>query len=239
VTGKIVSAPIVTTGSFTVVLTITDQIGAVFTKSFNLTGSGSGGGTGTFTPFASSSSVGKGQSVTFGIPIIAPGGGTVTLTGSPSLTAAQITCTLSPSVLTASPTAQTVTILCSTQGQIFGKLSAPYRGGEESPMLAGILGIASLPLLGMLLVPGKSRRRKLMRMWGIFGLMMLMVVFQAACGGGGAGFGGAPKLLNAGTPAGTYTLTLGLPAGAQTGNVTIDTAGTQGPAPLTYTLVVQ
>ncbi|MCU1285960.1 MAG: Cell surface protein [Acidobacteriales bacterium] len=241
VLGKTAVVAITATGSFTVTLTVTDQLGAssTFPITLSATATGGGGGTTTFTPFVSNSNVGKGQSASFGIPIIAPGGGVVTVTGSPSLTTAQITCSISPAVLSPSATAQTVTILCSTQGQIFGKLAPPNFGGEGSPVLAGILGIASLPLLGMLLVPGKSRRRKLMRMWGIFGLMLLMVVFQAACGGGGSGFGGAPKLLNAGTPAGTYTLTLGLPAGATPGTVTIDTLGNTGPAPLTYTLVVQ
>jgi len=34
----------------------------------------------------------------------------------------------------------------------------------------------------------------------------MLSIFQMACGSGGGGFGGAPKLISAGTPKGTYTI---------------------------------
>jgi hypothetical protein len=52
----------------------------------------------------------------------------------------------------------------------------------------------------------------------MIGLVLVMTLFMAACGGGGGGFGGAPQQQSAGTPAGTYTVTVtanpALPAGS-------------------------
>jgi hypothetical protein len=77
-----------------------------------------------------------------------------------------------------------------------------------------MIGIAGLPLLGMLMMPGKSRRRRLLKMWAAVGLIMLFAMFQVACGGGGSSaFGGAPVLKNAGTAPGTYQVVLGLTDG--------------------------
>jgi hypothetical protein len=77
--------------------------------------------------------------------------------------------------------------------------------------LASVAGLSSLPLVGLLLLPGRTRRKKYLKLWAIFGLLLLMVVFQVSCGGGAKGsssFGGAPVLQNAGTPSGTYTVSV-------------------------------
>jgi hypothetical protein len=160
-----------------------------------------------------------------------------------ALAANQISCSVSPNTLPGGSVSTTVTVLCSTQGQVFGKLTAPKVGPDKDdmPLLAGMVGITGLPLLGMLLVPGKSRRRKLMKMWATIGLIMLFTMFQAACGGGGSsGFGGAPALQNAGTPTGTYQVILTpLPAGVTPTLVPDATGTTLVPATTTFTLTVQ
>src|SRR5207302_4667978 len=100
-----------------------------------------------------------------------------------------------------------------------------------------VVGFSSLPLVGLLLLPGKSRRKKMLRVWAMFGLLLLMVAFQASCGGGGgSSFGGAPVLQNAGTPAGTYTVTVNSATGLQV--VSYGPTPTGGTA-TALTLVVQ
>ena len=75
-------------------------------------------------------------------------------------------------------------------------------------MLAGIVRITGLPLIGLVLLPGRSKRYKKMKMLAIFGLVLLVGAFQTACGGGSGGFGGAPKQVSAGTPKGDYLITV-------------------------------
>jgi hypothetical protein len=226
----------VSTTSQTLNLLVTDQTGdptGVFNASVTLSASG------TSTAGSSTVTVNKGQTATFNVLTVDYTGATplnLSFTGSPSLSASQITCSASPATLSGPVTNQTVTVLCSTQGQVFA-MSAPPRNINhgDTPMVATMVGFSSLPLVGLLFLPGKSRRKKMLRIWAIFGLLLLMVAFQASCGGGGGGsFGGAPVLQNAGTPAGTYAVTVNSATGLTSHYGTTST----GPA-TSLTLVVQ
>jgi hypothetical protein len=228
----------VSTTSQTLNLLVTDQTNdptGVFSASVTLSA------TGTNTTGSSTVTVNKGQTATFNVLTVNYTGTTplnLSFTGSPSLSASQITCSASPATLSGPVSNQTVTVLCSTQGQVFA-MSAPPRNINhgDTPMVATMVGFSSLPLVGLLLLPGKSRRKRMLRIWAIFGLLLLMVAFQASCGGGGGSFGGAPVLQNAGTPAGTYTVTVNSATGLQV--VSYGPTPTGGTAPTALTLVVQ
>jgi uncharacterized repeat protein (TIGR01451 family) len=196
--------------------------------------------TGTSTAGTATVTVNKGQTGTFNVLTVDYTGTTplnLSFTGAPSLSASQITCSASPATLSGPVTGQSVTVLCSTQGQVFA-MSAPPRNMNrgDAPMVATMVGFSGLPLVGLLLLPGKSRRKKMLKIWAMFGLLLLMVAFQASCGGGGGGsFGGAPVLQNAGTPAGTYTVTVNSATG-----LTAHYGATPNATPATsLTLVVQ
>jgi hypothetical protein len=47
-----------------------------------------------------------------------------------------------------------------------------------------------------------------MKVLAMLGLILLVTLFMGACGGGGSSFGGSAKLQSAGTPKGTYTITV-------------------------------
>ena len=244
VLGKTVTVPVSATGTVNILLTATDPYGDSETRLFTLTftgtlGSGSSGSSG---GFVTSASVNKGQAASFTTALDNPTGGAVTLFVSNAATLAnsQIVCTISPNTLPAGSTGTAVTVLCSTQGQIFAKMDTPQRGmgKDEVPMLAGMVGITALPLMGMLLMPGKSRRKKLLKMWAAIGLVLMFTMFQAACGGGGASsFGGAPTLKNAGTPAGTYQVVIASNPAGVTGSSAVTTGTVAGST--TFTLTVQ
>src|SRR5207302_10108248 len=86
------------------------------------------------------------------------------MSSAPDINAAQITCTFNPNPLVSTGVASstTVTMVCSTQGVLFGhNISAPNQvRPEDMPLVAGIAGIAGLPLLGMLLLPTTNKRMK-------------------------------------------------------------------------------
>jgi uncharacterized repeat protein (TIGR01451 family) len=201
----------VTTTSQILSLTVTDQAGGVLGPiQVPLSGTPTGGGQGTKTI-----TVNKGQTATYSNVLTVTYAGTTPLilsfTGAPSLSTNQISCSASPATLAGPVTNQAITVLCSTQGQVFAMSAPPSHstGRGDAPILASVAGLSSLPLVGLLLLPGRTRRKKYLKVWAIFGLLVLMVVFQVSCGGGGKGsssFGGAPVLQNAGTPSGTYTV---------------------------------
>jgi hypothetical protein len=242
--------PISGTGTVTVTLTASDPYGASEVRVFNVAVTATGGGGGGSTSgggVVSTATVGKGQAGSF-VTILDNSGAAVnvTIANATTLATSQITCSVSPSLPGASADNK-VTILCSTQGQVFARLNPPSASpdGGGAPMLAGMIGITALPLMGMLFMPGKSRRRRLLKMWAAVGLVMLFAMFQVACGGGGASsFGGAPTLTNAGTPAGNYQVVLSsstsTPATAGvTGSMPNATNGLSAQAPTTFTLTVQ
>ena len=143
-----------------------------------------------------------GQQATSQITVTSIAGfsGTVDLTCQPSSASAQITCSISPTSVTASASGATAMMTISTTApHVLPGTSASLRphgldwwATGSSVLFAGIF------LLG---VPSRRRRR-------IAGLgLMLLVFFAAGAGcGGGSNSSGSPK--NAGTPAGSYSITV-------------------------------
>ncbi|HUR36258.1 MAG TPA: DUF11 domain-containing protein, partial [Terriglobales bacterium] len=196
-------------GASTVTLTVLDENFLLnppaASKTFQVGVSGSSGAGQTQT-------VSVGQSGTFTFSYTYFANTTFAFVGSPALAANGITCSAQSLTYTGTaPAAQTanVTVLCSTSAPVFGMNSAPGTNNNGT-MVAGIVGLTGLPLVGMVLMTGRSRRHRMLRILAIFALITLMVVFQAACGGGttGGGFGGAPKQLSAGTAKGDYVITV-------------------------------
>jgi subtilase family serine protease len=143
-----------------------------------------------------------GQQATSQITVTSIAGfsGTVDLTCQPSSASAQITCSISPTSVTASASGATAMMTISTTApHVLPGTSASLRphglgwwATGSSVLFAGIF------LLG---VPSRRRRR-------IAGLgLMLLVFFAAGAGcGGGSNSSGSPK--NAGTRAGSYSITV-------------------------------
>jgi uncharacterized repeat protein (TIGR01451 family) len=192
--------------------------------------------------------VSRGQAATFTVNLNYDGtGGQVTIPGvigvqGTNLAAAQITCNVTPTTVTAAQAAANsgsvpVTIVCNTTAPVFA--SAPREGGN--PIFASILGLGSLPLVGIVLLPAASRRRRIAK-FVAFGLMLMMLVtFQVACGGGSSsGFSGAPTQTNAGTPQGAYKIDFAqtIPV-AGSGTLNGLSVQTSTPAQLPLTLNVQ
>ena len=144
-----------------------------------------------------------GQQATSQITVTSIAGfsGTVDLTCQPSSASAQITCSISPTSVTASASGATAMMTISTTApHVLPGTSASLRphglgwwATGSSVLFAGIF------LLG---VPSRRRRRR------IAGLgLMLLVFFAAGAGcGGGSNSSGSPK--NAGTRAGSYSITV-------------------------------
>jgi hypothetical protein len=218
-------------GQQNITLQITDPYGStstVVSTQVNSTGSASGSTSGSVT-------INAGQSATY--TVNATGGGGVTTVSVVSITPSTntITCSVTPNSFTGTGT-PSLSVGCSTQAPIFAKTDPVSSGTDEVPMLAGAIGITALPLFGMLLLPGRSRRQKRMKVLAILGLVMLVTLFMGACGGGGKGsnFGGSATLQSSGTPKGTYTVTLGASGGGF-----CDSTGTNCTTTRSLTLVVQ
>jgi hypothetical protein len=199
-------------GQQNITLQITDPYGStssLASTQVNSTGGGGGSTSGAVT-------INAGQSATYALNATGGGGTTTISVISISPATNTITCSVTPNTISGTGTL-TVSVGCSTQAPMFANADpvAPSTS-EETPMLAGAIGITALPLLGMLLLPGRSRRQKRMKIFAILGLMMLVTLFTGACGGGGKGsnFGGSATLQSSGTPKGTYTVTLGASNGA-------------------------
>jgi hypothetical protein len=90
--------------------------------------------------------------------------------------------------------------------------------GIPAPLLFAVLAMMSIAALGF----GKAARRPSHRFARAVALFIGLAIGSAACGGGGGGGSAPPPASNAGTPAGTYTLTV-------TGSV----SGTSRTIPLT------
>jgi hypothetical protein len=218
-------------GQQNIALQITDPYGAtsaLASTQVNSTGSASGSTSGTVT-------INAGQSATY--TVNATGGGGVTTISIVSIAPATntITCSVTPSSFTGTGT-PSLSVGCSTQAPIFAKADPTSVGTSDSPMLAGVVGITALPLVGMLLLPGRGRRQKRIKVLAILGLVMLVTLFMGACGGGGNGsnFGGSAKLQSSGTPKGMYTVTLGASGGGF-----CDSNGSNCTATRNLSLVVQ
>jgi subtilase family serine protease len=143
-----------------------------------------------------------GQQATSQITVTSIAGfsGTVDLTCQPSSASAQITCSISPTSVTASASGATAMMTISTTApHVLPGTSASLRPHGLDWWATGTSALfAGIFLLG---VPSRRRRR-------IAGLgLMLLVFFAAGAGcGGGSNSSGSPK--NAGTRAGSYSITV-------------------------------
>lgn len=123
--------------------------------------------------------------------------GTVNLACQPASASAQITCAISPTSVAVSGTGATATMTISTTAaHVLPGASASLRrrGLGWLPVGGGLL--AGIFALG---VPSRRRRR-------IAGVGLVVLVFFAA--GLGCGGGGGSSTHNAGTPAGSYSITV-------------------------------
>src|SRR4029077_18964422 len=101
---------------------------------------------------------------------------------SPAITdpTAQIVCSANPSTLPGSGTAANVTVIGNTEGQICAMSGPPHSGPNGSPMLASVVGFSALPLIGMLLLPGRKRRVRTLKICSSICLLLLLSTFQVA-----------------------------------------------------------
>ena len=142
-----------------------------------------------------------GQQATSQITVTSIAGfsGAVDLTCQPSSASAQITCSISPTSVTASASGATAMMTISTTApHVLPGTSASLRPHGLDWWATG----SSVLFAGIFLLGVPSRRRR------IAGLgLMLLVFFSAGAGcGGGSNSSGSPK--NAGTPAGSYSITV-------------------------------
>ena len=155
-----------------------------------------------------SQTVAAGAAANYTIPVNAAGGltGTVSFacSGLPQLSA----CNFSPNPLTLSAS-QNVTLTITTTAPVALLSVPPKPGRPASPLFAFWLGGPTV-LGGVLLAGprGKTGRRRsaqltLLLMLAVFSLLLLQ-----ACGGGGGGTTTGPPPPKAGTPSGTYPITV-------------------------------
>ena len=189
-------------GQQQITLQITDAYGltsAAATATINLAGGAATGGT--------SVTLNAGQAATYGFNISQPVTTTYSVTAI-TPTTNTITCSVAPTQVIGLANL-TLSLLCSTQGPVFAKNEPVFPTDNTSPMLASAIGITALPLVGIVLLPTRRRRGKGMKVLAMLGLILLLTLFMSACGGGGgSSFGGSTKLQSAGTPKGTYTVTV-------------------------------
>lgn len=193
-------------GAQTFVLTSTDAYGASSSVQVNLTVTGSGG-----IGLSDTVTINPGQAANFQFDYTYTATTTFTAVVTPANNTIVCTVTPNPVVYTAAGPPQTTTINvgCSTQAPTFGKSDpAPKTGGSEgAPLVAAFLGLTGMPLLGIVLLPARSRRRRILKIYAAIGLILVMTLFIASCGGGGS-FGGGPTQTSAGTARGSYTVTV-------------------------------
>ena len=173
-----------------------------------------------FTLFGvSATATAPGQQATSVLTVESIGGfsGTVNLTCQPPSTTAQISCSISPASVTVGTTGATATMTISTTApHVLPGASASLRTqGWGWLATSGIL-VGGVFLVG---VPLNRRRR-------IAGLgVMLLVCFAAGAGCGGGSSGGSSTPKNAGTAAGSYSITVTgtstSPALSHTANVSV------------------
>lgn len=187
-------------GAQTGTLTLADNA-AESPQSVQLSGTGQDFSLAAASGGSTSATVVPGQAATFNLSL-APANG---LTGSVSFICggapSQATCTVNPSPATLSasnPTTVTVTVTTTASSRMF---PGPQPPSSNQP---GLWMLVLLALLGTLVMG--TRRKAWRRGRLMLAVASLALILLPACGGGGGGGGGGPS--NAGTPAGSYSLTL-------------------------------
>jgi hypothetical protein len=150
--------------------------------------------------------VAPGQVANYSASVIPESGFNQTVTLTCSGAPPQSTCTVTPSSVTLDGShAVPVTIAVVTAGPS-AALNPPFEGSRTNlPLALAMLGGA----LGFLAMPGTVKAQRKRRMEFLCGLFLLclvsVVLIMPACGGGSGGGGSSG---GAGTPAGTYNLTV-------------------------------
>lgn len=225
-------APAQVTGSFplgisTVTLTVTDQTGATSTSQVSVSVNSF-----TLSTTNQNAVISPGQSTSFQVipqdankqPLQFNGNMTLTCTGfrnsdNSSLPANHITCSVSPNVI---QQGQFSTALIVTVGPNFSQAHPVRPGSRSGGALAMFLALMSPAMMGIVVLPGRSRRWKTLL---ILGLLLLGLGLQLGCGG--TGNTPTAQTIPVTTPAGTYTITI---TGTAAGGVTSTN---------TFTLTVQ
>lgn len=200
-------------GSTQVAMTVTDQTGrsATATVTVNLANFTLGSTTTT------SATISAGQSTNFSFsPTSSVNGITIptSFTGLMSLsctgkkdsngsTLAQngMTCTMSPSQITQG---QSSSVLISSSGPNFSMNHPALPGSHRNGGMLGVMfAMLTFPAFGIVLLPGERRKKGLML---AMLLIVALVMFQTACGGGATQ--PVTQTVSAATPTGTYTITV-------------------------------
>ncbi len=172
---------------------------------------------------SNSATVSPGQTATYMMSLMGEGGMNQTVTFTCAGAPAKSTCTVSPSTMTPSSTAQNVTVSVSTTAASSAPpLSSPLPpASPRMPwstwwmMLVGLLAAGMVWTLGRSPQSNKRRRRAIV---AALATCLLLSLWMMGCGGGGSAAMG-----NSGTPAGTYTLTVTGTSGAGSSALTHQT----------------
>ena len=200
-----ISGP-VAVGVTSIPVTVCDQVGGCSQTSVSVSVSGL-----SFAPSNTAVTVSAGQGAKFDLGNFTNSSAssfTFTVTGTPGLSANEITCT-APTI--AAGQSADLAVLCSTQAPIFAMSAPSPLPTQGNTVSAGMIATTLFPVAGIvLLVPGKSRRARRAKLLLLIGFVLALTVMVSSCGGSqnGGSFGGAPKVQNAGTPKGTYLITV-------------------------------
>ncbi len=150
---------------------------------------------------SSSASVSPGQTAQYSLSITALGGFnqsvSFTCTGAP----ADASCSISPASVTPGGSTTALKVSVSTMAAAnSGNWKGPGPNHHSVPRWLVLMGLILMSILIFILKQGR-RRIRLVVLAGVLG-----VIWWAGCGGGAGG--GHGPMTNAGTPAGTYTLTV-------------------------------
>ncbi len=112
------------------------------------------------------------------------------------------TCSISPTSVTPGANASSVTVTITTKASVSAALDAP--SATHHPIFATLWMTNGLGIFGVLLFGNSNRKSK--RPWYVLlGLVLLMTIILAGCGGSSTASTPA-KTTTTGTPAGTYTV---------------------------------